>query len=224
MIILVAGAAGSGKGQASETMVKLLQAKEISFAQPMKRWAVEYFDFSPYDCYNSKEEAVRAGIMKENEVILSLDKATWGKTPESRRFLQRLGDLMKDRVGLHFWAREASQIILDILREGEDDPEEWISASADSNFVISDWRFPYEGKVIRDDYVTHMPVYTVRIIRSDLPPIEAGADHASETSLTDDMNYDKKIYNDGSLADLEKKVTEWVEEISAATTQETTHS
>jgi len=198
MIILVTGAAGSGKGQVSDTLVKLLGANEISFAQPMKKWAIEYFDFPVWDCYNSREEAVRAGFTDAPE--FKGVEFQYGKTSLSRHFLQRFGDFMKDKVKKTFWADEAAMRIM---------------LSGVFDHVISDWRFPYEEDVIRHKF-PGAKVITLRVIRSDLPPIEAGASHCSETALTDDMNYDKKIYNDGSLADLEKKVTEWVEELSAA--------
>ena len=219
MIVLVSGAAGSGKGQVSDTLVKLLGANEMSFAQPMKRWAIEYFDFPVWDCYNSREEAIRAGFSDAPDQrirTMNHESIRYGKTEKSRRFLQRFGDFMKDRNGLNFWAEEAVKAMMEPLWDASPSPDEWIPSSNDPSFVLSDWRFPYEETVIKKQFLEYVPVYTVRVIRSDLPPIEAGAGHVSETSLTDDMEYDKKIYNDGTLVYLEEKVTEWVDEIRAA--------
>jgi hypothetical protein len=202
-IFLVSGRAGAGKGAVSKILCKLMSAREVAFAEPMKRWAIQYFDFEPWECYNSEEEARQAGW---SSLIMGRSDVKYGKTPESRRFLQRLGDLMKDVHCRSYWADRASEVL-----EGYFDCEDSVNA------VISDWRFPYELETIRDDFdYEYTTTYAIRVIRSDLPKIEAGSGHVSETSLTDRMvqSYDKVFHNNSTIEELEKQVLGWTKEIS----------
>jgi hypothetical protein len=198
--VLVSGRAGSGKGLVSKTLCKLLNAKEIAIAGPMKKWAIEYFDFPIHECYNSRAEAISAGYTD------APGDARYGKTPKSRRFLQRLGDLMKDVSTNLFWTDLAVKACSDVRWAQSEQREPPIM------FVVSDWRFPYEFDQFKMTFMGD--VFGIRVVRPDAPPIEAGADHVSETSLTDDLDelrYNEVIVNDGSLEDLSKKVEKWVE-------------
>jgi len=190
MIVLVSGTAHSGKGVVTNTLVEKLGFKEMSFALPIKLWAMNYLGLPVWTVFSSREEAIRAGA------IPTFDNITFGKTSESRQILQGLGSMFKEQVDPDFWTKKL-MAKLDVSELYED-------------IAISDWRFPREAEMIAEDYdCPKDPVYKIRVVRPNAPPIEAGAQHKSEVSLTDDMVYDHVFYNVSTRDALEREVEEW---------------
>lgn len=102
--------------------------------------------------------------------------------PAVRDFLQRLGVACRDQIG----------------------PDVWVDALArrlrthpSARCVITDVRFPNEA-----NFVTEMGGQVWRIERPGTGPVNG---HTSETAL-DGWSFDRIIMNDGSLADLRRKV------------------
>jgi hypothetical protein len=77
--------------------------------------------------------------------------------------------------------------------------EEWDGLTTDSNWIITDVRFPNEAQAIKDRGGI--------IIRIERPGGEShcGGAHASETAL-DDYDFDIVINNDGTIDELIDKV------------------
>lgn len=203
MIYLVAGYAGAGKGVASNYLLNALpKAQEISFARPIKRWAIDHFGLKMNECFNSADEARRAGyaVTSEEEI------APWEKSEISRWVLQSIGECAREEFNPNFWSIMACE---EITREDDDPMEE-------GNYIISDWRYPNEKEVVEATFGKDV-VQTIRVVRSDRKPIEAGSQHHSETSLSDDMEYNIVFHNDKTVEDLEGKIRQWLLNIKALT-------
>lgn len=193
MIVLVSGAAHSGKGVVTGALVKL-GFKEMSFALPIKLWAMKYFGFPSFMLFSSYEEAIRAGVEPEFG-----EDTLFEKTPESRSLLQGIGAMIRNEIDQNFWTQYLDNQLA-TTPKGQD-------------IVISDWRYPNESEqIIREYDCPKDPVYTVRVVRPNAPPIEAGAQHESEVSLTDNMTYSHVFYNVSTRDALEREVEEWARE------------
>ena len=105
----------------------------------------------------------------------------------------------------------------DVIRKKE--PDYWVDfvASILKHFgdnwdfvIIPDTRFPNEIEKLRSDGfdVTHL-----KVVRSNFtsPLTEEQQKHPSETAL-DDVEPDFYIFNEGTLKDLDEKITNWIKE------------
>jgi hypothetical protein len=98
-----------------------------------------------------------------------------------RDFLQKLGtDAIRDSLHENTWVNATM-----------------IDYTAESNWIITDTRFPNEAEAIKK-----AGGIVVRINRPGVQPINP---HPSETSL-DDWNFDAVINNDGDVSDIVHKV------------------
>jgi hypothetical protein len=98
-----------------------------------------------------------------------------------RDFLQKLGtDAIRDSLHENTWVNATM-----------------VDYTAESNWIITDTRFPNEAEAIKK-----AGGIVVRINRPGVQPINP---HPSETSL-DDWNFDAVINNDGDVSDIVHKV------------------
>jgi hypothetical protein len=103
--------------------------------------------------------------------------------PEYRYLLQAMGtEVGRTLFHYDFWV---------------DKTIEKIHESPFEKWVIADVRFPNEAEAIQRE--------NGKVIRIDRPGVTAVNDHISEHAL-DDFDFDLRINNAGSLADLEKEV------------------
>ena len=106
-----------------------------------------------------------------------------------RALLQRLGtEVGREMFGENFWVDQTMKTV----------------DASPQRFVITDVRFPNEGRAVID-----RGGWVVRVER---PGVEATNTHASETAM-DDWQYDHVIENDGSLTDLQARVMELLGDI-----------
>ncbi len=106
--------------------------------------------------------------------------------PAAREFLQRLGVACRDQIGPDVW--------VDALARR-------LSVHPSARYVITDVRFPNEA-----EFITNRGGQVWRIERPGTRPVNG---HTSETAL-DDWCFDRTIVNDGSLADLRRKILDGV--------------
>ena len=71
--------------------------------------------------------------------------------------------------------------------------------------VISDWRYRREGAFVQSHLPTDWQVFRIRIERPGVIPSTAAIEHE-----LDDFPMDLDVKNDGTLADLSQKLTDWV--------------
>jgi hypothetical protein len=124
--------------------------------------------------------------------------------PAARRFLQRLGDGVR-QFDPEFWVRagmEAAESqregyrLHPVIRKALVDSGNDAPADRDPRpVVVTDVRYPNEADAIRD-----AGGILVRIVR---PGVDDGDTHASETAL-DDYDADLELINDGGVFDLQE--------------------
>lgn len=175
MIIGLSGVGQSGKDTIGKMLVEHYGYKRLAFADTLREAAY----------------ALDPMIMTDNEEIVWLtylvDLVGWERAKlenmQVRRLLQRLGT-------------EVGRNVL-----GEDI---WVDATfdkmdTDSDYVITDVRFPNEANAIMDVGAV------VRVERDSAGLKDEAALHPSETAL-DDWVFDHVVLNNGSLEDLRKEV------------------
>lgn len=196
MIIGVSGYSGSGKDSIGSIIQYLFAEKNgVVLSEPIEvvaansaKFELELDDLSGWEIrkFAGKLKDIAShltGIDVEDFEDQDFKKTNLGRqwwTPEPmtvRDFLQKLGT--------------------DALRNGLHD-NVWVNAlmadyNEDSNWVITDTRFPNEAKAIKDKGGI--------IIRVDRPFVKPINDHPSETGL-DDWNFDYKIANVSDLFSL----------------------
>ena len=178
MVIGIVGRKRHGKDTIADYLVNNLDYEKYSFANPLKRGAMEMFGFT--------EEQVFGDLKDEIDPL-------WGCKP--REVLQVLGtellqfDIQKylpafQNIGRLIWVRN-------FMRFYENNP--------DKNIVIADVRFKHEAKTIQN-----LGGKVIKIVRPGMPD---GDFHASEVEI-DEIDYDQLIINDSNLAELYDKVKE----------------
>ena len=172
MVVGISGKMGSGKDLVYNMLCELssVDFENKKFAYPIK-WIVSVLIGCDIRQLEDRE-------FKETELGEEWD----GLTP--RKLLQLLGT-------------EAGREIIH--------PNIWVNAlfadySEDSNWIITDVRFPNEAKAIKNKGGI--------LIRVERPGIEShcGGQHLSETSLDAYDKFDYVIENDGTVQDLIDKV------------------
>lgn len=96
-IVGIMGPAGSGKSTAAKHLVDFYGAKRYAFADPLKRLAIEVFEFT---------EAQVFGSQADKETV----DPRYGLSP--RVFLQRLGVAARKIFGEDFWVRQCLERIM----------------------------------------------------------------------------------------------------------------
>ena len=188
MIIVLSGGKQHGKDTFAELLIKdspNLNFKRKAFADKMKEVTAILLD-----CEYAEIET-----LKVLEDIKITDEACIRQGTTMRKFLQRLGQLMKDiTCDNHIWC--------ELMAEDMD---------KDTNYIVTDCRFPFEATFLRElgEYYDTQVV----VVKIHNPRKEFGKDqHVSEQSFGD-IDFDYIIENDSSLEDLSKKAIELVGKI-----------
>lgn len=172
-----------GKDTFAAVLVEEFNFIRVAFADPLKSLALTI------------DPLIVAGSdwAGERHLTQYVDRFGWESVkdnwPESRRFLQRLGDGVR-QFDPAFWVNAGMDTAAD-WRDGYGGDGEWSPMPV----VITDVRYPNEADAIRDAGGT-----LVRIVR---PGVDDGDTHASETAL-DGYRADWAVLNEGSVTDLQK--------------------
>lgn len=173
-VVAFTGKRGSGKSEAAQTLVDQLGFRELKFADPLKNMLRAMYATCGVDAET---------IERKLEGDLKEEPCEWllGKTP--RFAMQTLGTEWRELVGTELWSEMFTRAVL--------------SGNLGDRIVCSDYRFPHEGKVLRDlDAI----IYKVKRPTADAVSDKAST-HASETQI-DEIPFDLVVVNDGTLADL----------------------
>jgi hypothetical protein len=182
MIIGITGKKRSGKDTAGSRLHDKYNFKRYSFADPIKKAAMEMFDFDTEQMWGSTKEVV---------------DPRWGISP--REVLQILGtelfqyDIHKHTDKLKHIGRDIWAFRFKI----------WRDKHPLSNVVITDVRFPHEVKIIRE-----LGGQIWKVVR---PSLADNDNHASEREMDSITDIDITIVNDGSIDKLYKAVDECYE-------------
>ena len=156
-LILVHGKARSGKGEVAKRLCEKFGYIELGFADYLKELAVTIFGWAPDEVYRNR-------------------------TPESRRFMQLLGNEIGRAKDLDFWVKHLQKTI-----EGK---------YKDKNIVISDLRYKNEAQWGLDCKGE------LWLVKRSEAIIEANPEHISEHDLEDWKIWNHVLENDGSLKNL----------------------
>jgi len=165
-LILIHGKARSGKGEVAKRLCEKYGYVELGFADYLKELAVTVFGWDPDVIYRNR-------------------------TPESRRFMQLLGEIGRI-CDPDFWIKK-----LEAKLKGK---------YFGKNIVVSDLRYKNEA-----DWGKNNSGQLWLVERPGAEHlIEANPEHESEHSLDEWKIWDHVIVNDTTLADLCRKVDEIV--------------
>lgn len=180
MIIGIGHVARTGKDTAAEGLVRDLGYTKLSFAEPLKRLALEA---DPLITSATRTVNTASGHGRFAWTVKGMGwEDAKNSYPEVRRFLQNLGLGARKVFGEDFWVDRA-------LAE----------AAKHQNVVFSDVRFVNEADAIR--------AAGGKVIRIDRPG-HVGQGHISETELAD-YDFDQVIANDGAVWDLQAAVVDY---------------
>lgn len=186
MLIGVSGKVHAGKDEIARILVENHGFKRYALATKMKEAALALDPIvAAYINADGRIEYVRLSKMIED---VGAEEAK--KWPEVRRLYQRMGtEVGRETIDKTLWIKLVFKLV----------------HSRTADVVISDLRFLNEALAIGD---RNGWVWRVERPGAGLEG-EAGK-HVSETELHGDLDgiYDEIIQNDGSIADLEKKVAE----------------
>ncbi len=192
--IIISGKKQNGKDTIADYLIEKIRkhgysCKKISFADPVKDFCINTLGLKREYCYGTGDDKKR------------LTHLAWEKMS---LFLR---DRYKDKTG-YMTYREVLEVFgTDIIRNmfyGDTWLEAPIRKDHGVDFVIiPDARFPNEINIFKD---MGMPI--VRVVRDD---VDNSSTSEAETAL-DDYSFDKIIYNNGTIADLYKKIDLWTEE------------
>lgn len=167
-LILVHGKARSGKGEVAKRLCEKYGYVEVGFADYLKELAVEVFGWDP-------------------------DEIWINRTPESRKFMQLLGNEIGRSKDPDFWIRKLEERL-----EGK---------YKGKNIVVSDLRYWNEAEWGRNSggqlWLVERP--------NAANLIEANPEHASEQDLKKRKDWNYFIINDGTIEDLYKQVDETID-------------
>jgi len=172
-LILVHGKARSGKGEIAKRLCEKYGYVEVGFADYLKELAVEVFGWDS-------------------------DEIWANRTPESRKFMQLLGNEIGRSKDPDFWIKKLEERLKGKYK--------------DKNIVISDLR--YSNEAVWGKNSGGQLWYLWRPEAKRL--IEADPDHASEQDLKKWKDWDYTIINDGTVEDLYEKVDKIMRKASLA--------
>jgi len=177
VVIGMIGKAGSGKDTVADYLVRMHCFKKIALADPLKKAVQAVFDVDDDIMYDR---------VKREEPL-----ANW---PEwsVRKLLQFVGtEMFRNMVDQDVWVKNCA------------------SRAVRQDFtVVSDVRFHNEVGGLRQKIGDGRRVFFIKVERPDVGGGGAPsgiANHASESAV-DELEYDYRIINDGSLDDLYAKV------------------
>lgn len=171
MIIGVSGYARSGKDTIAEVLTMNYGFKRLAFADNIRK-AVKVLD------------PILENGKRVNEMVKEFGWEVTKAQPEMRRLLQVFGtEVGREMFGENFWVDQVFRQI-----EAED---------RDSNFIITDVRYPNEADLVRKK-----GGQIWRVNRSVIKPING---HSSEFAM-DTYDFDRVITNDSDIKDLESHI------------------
>lgn len=202
MIIAFSGYAGEGKDTAAEFLINQKGFTRVSFADELKIMCAESFGIN-IDFFTNRE-------LKDK----NFDKPIILNTEHLSNIINHLGKYFKldsnlldvlviQHAGAEFQSpRELMQYVgTDVCRNSIRSTV-WldigrVKLEQYGNFVVTDARFENERKLVKG-----LNGHTVRIKREGFAPINS---HSSDNDMGRDLDYDYVLYNNSSLADLERK-------------------
>ncbi len=187
-LIGIVGQKRCGKDTIADYLIKNNLFQRYSFADPIKRGAMEMFGFT---------EAQMWGSAEDKETI----DPRWGISP--RRMLQLMGtELFQFDITTHLTENEfpiGREVWVHRFKLWYEDQSKKLTTNDSFNVVIADVRFKHEAKAIREMGGEIWRVERPSIISSDL--------HASEKEQLE-INADVTIINDSGLEELYQKILE----------------
>lgn len=189
MLIGLCGYAGTGKDTAAKALIDDFNFQRVAFADPIKAALVA---LDPYIPGHADE-----GFLRLSEFMHSRSWAEVKEYAEVRRLMQVLGtEVGRNQFDPEIWVKIAERKITSTMSVG--------------HTVLTDVRFPNEARLIKRHGGT-----LVRLTRPGYGPVnEHVSDRASES-----WTYDYQIINDGTVADLHRKVADLVREIQGSLSQ-----
>lgn len=171
-----------GKDTFAAVLVEEFGFARVAFADPLKEMALTI---------DPMIDEMAGGIrFLSSEVEADGWEFVKDNYPEARRFLQRLGDGVR-QFDPEFWVRAGMEQVY--RTRGSRSLQMWQHVDNPTPVVITDVRYPNEADTIRE-----AGGILVRIVR---PGVDDGDTHASETAL-DGYDVAAIVENDGDLADL----------------------
>ena len=181
MLIGICGRAGSGKDTVGDYLIEKYNFKKIALADPIKRLVKDVFVLDDHTVYDR--------VAREQPL------ERWPNW-SVRKLLQFIGtELFRDQVDDAIWVKSL-----------------WyrISDNKDSNYVVTDLRFPNELRFFKDN-AKKGEFVCLKIIRPGADGNVGLSGHASEAY---DLEGDREINNDGTFEELYNKVDKIIEEIA----------
>ena len=164
-LILLNGKARSGKGEVAKRLCEKYGYVEVGFADYLKELAVEVFGWDP-------------------------DEIWINRTPESRKFMQLLGNEIGRAKNSDFWIKKLEERLKGKYKG--------------KNIVVSDLRYGNEAEWGRN---SGGQLWLVKRPSAE-KMIEANPNHASEQDLEKQNLWDAIFMNDGTVEDLYRQVDE----------------
>ena len=210
MVVGISGKMGSGKDLVYDMLCELsdVDFENKKFAYPIK-WIVSVLigcDISQLEDREFKnkelgEEWTKYRIITKglpNYYVSTLQEAEDNTRHSNQRYVKVV---MTPRLLLQLLGTEAGREIIH--------PNIWVNAlfadySEDSNWIITDVRFPNEAKAIKDKGGILIRINRPQYLDNGL--VIRKNEHLSETSLDDYDEFDHVIENDGTVQDLIDKV------------------
>lgn len=187
-IIMINGAARSGKDYTASLITKIIEEKEqeirtLSFAYPIKKIIADTFDITLETLDKYKNDRLR---------IIAEDSSGYQEDiSDFRILLQRFGtQSMKPQFGEAVWSNLLLSKILDDGKPGI--------------ILVPDFRFNIESDIIKS---SNYRIITLKVENDDITSTDS---HASEREL-DDYDFDYHIDNTGYCKHLEQKVQEFID-------------
>lgn len=198
MIIGVNGYSGSGKDTVG-IIIQYLNCTNVGTV-PIEE-AIKDYEYHEWWLEDQSEWEIKKYAGKLKDIASHLTGIDIEKFEDQEFKKTNMGPEWSDR-GLPITVRTFLQILgTDALRNNLH-YNVWVNAlfadyTSESNWIITDVRFPNEAKAIKDRGGI--------IIRVDRPGISAVNDHPSETSL-DTWNFDYKLVNNSDIFTLKTSV------------------
>lgn len=187
-----------GKDTFAAVLVEEFGFARVAFADPLKEMALTIDPVIGW--YANNGSAVHMRL--DTAVALRGWEEAKDVYPEARRFLQRLGDGVR-QFDPEFWVRAGMRKARALRRGGSDAA---VVFGPGQPVVITDVRYPNEADAIRD-----AGGVLVRIVR---PGVDDGDTHASETALDGYAGVENVIHNDTDIRGLRELArlcaTRWV--------------
>jgi hypothetical protein len=183
MIIAITGYKRSGKNTVSDYLKSKYGFTDYAFAKPIKEVASLIFGWSMDHIENSKE------LVDERFGISPRQFLQWMGTEAMQYNLPNHYPEMKEKVGRSIWVKIF---------------EELYHCNPNTDYAISDFRFPHEEKALKN-----LGAYTIKVINPRIGNVDT---HESEKHI-DQFKCDYFIYNTDTFENLYSQVDEIITNI-----------